>query len=81
MTAAPKLEKRVVPQYNASVGHGYNAKAESSGYVDATDAPRGTTTSFKISGDSMEPRYSNGETVWVKYGGLSQSRRYQHIYL
>ena len=49
----------------ASAGTGTMAQEEPLDWSYEFDPPKGATCTITIKGDSMEPRFSDGETVWV----------------
>jgi len=69
---APEMkaaEPRIIPLYSMAVSAGTGQFLEGEDYENIEvfdDAPPETDYAVRISGDSMEPRFQNGQTVWVK---------------
>ncbi len=59
---------RVLRLYTLPASAGYGEFLDSDDYteVQADTAPSAAEFGIRIKGNSMEPRYSNGQTVWVK---------------
>ncbi|MGE4354322.1 MAG: S24 family peptidase [Oscillospiraceae bacterium] len=66
---APENPRRVLPLYDLAVSAGTGQFLENSGhiYVEADDSvPLGAGFGVRVAGDSMEPRFFDGQTVWVR---------------
>lgn len=59
---------RMLRLYNLPASAGYGEFLDGDDYteVQADSAPQSAEFGIRIKGNSMEPRYSNGQTVWVK---------------
>lgn len=49
----------------ASAGHGAFAQEEPLDWSYEFDPPKGATCTITIRGDSMEPKYHDGDTIWI----------------
>ncbi len=59
---------RTLRLYNLPASAGYGEFLDGDDYteVQADSAPKAAEFGIRIKGNSMEPRYTNGQTVWVK---------------
>lgn len=70
--ALPSEEQaqRVLPLYSLAVSAGTGQFLDSDDFetvIVGADVPDSADYGVRVSGDSMEPRYRDGQTVWVEY--------------
>lgn len=69
---APRAEvrERVLPLYSLAVSAGTGQFLDSEDFENVTvgaETPETADYGVRVAGDSMEPRYRDGQTVWVQY--------------
>ena len=72
MYVLPKAERaeRVLPLYSLAVSAGTGQFLDSDDFesvIVGADVPDAADYGVRIAGNSMEPRYQDGQTVWVQY--------------
>jgi phage repressor protein C with HTH and peptisase S24 domain len=75
---AEHLERALtkIPMFTAGVSAGLGAwldEGREYEFVSAEDVPSGADFALRVRGDSMEPMYSDGDTVFVKAGVIVES--------
>lgn len=68
-SAREAVKKRVLPLYSMAVSAGTGQFLDSSDYTTAEvgeDVPESADFGVRISGNSMSPRYEDGQNVWIR---------------
>lgn len=69
-SAAPKISPvRILPLYDLAVSAGTGQFLDDSGHINVEvddSVPQSAAFGVRVAGDSMEPQYHNGQTVWVR---------------
>ena len=67
---AEEHAERVLPLYSLAVSAGTGQFLDSDDFesvIVGADVPETADYGVRVAGDSMEPRYADGQTVWVQY--------------
>ena len=70
LPAEEQAEQRVLPLYSLAVSAGTGQFLDSDDFesvIVGADVPDAADYGVRVAGNSMEPRYADGQTVWVQY--------------